>query len=69
MVCDLRIHQNVFGMNEPFLFPVKRTGQPVIHLARLVKEFFGLQKGFGFLDEPELFKNFLNRHSVRFQVT
>ena len=54
MVCDLRIHQNVFGMNEPFLFPVKRTGQPVIHLARLVKEFFGLQKGLGFLDKPEI---------------
>ena len=49
MVCDLRIHRNVFGMKEPFLFPVKRTGQPVIHLARLLKEFFGLQKGLGFL--------------------
>ena len=52
MMCDLRIHRNVFGMNEPFLFSVKRTGQPVVHLARLIKEFFGIQKGLGFLDKP-----------------
>ena len=31
---------NVFGIGEPLLFPTKRAGQPEIHLARLLKEFF-----------------------------
>ena len=52
---DVRINRNVVELDivkEPLLFPVKRNGQPIIHLARLIKEFFGLQKGFGYHDKP-----------------
>ena len=36
---------NVFGIDEPLLFPIKRAGQPAIHLARLLKEFFEFEGG------------------------
>ena len=36
---------NVFGIGEPLLFPIKRTGQTKIHLARLLKEFFEFDGG------------------------
>ena len=36
---------NVFGVDEPLLFPIKRTGQTEIHLARLLKEFFEFSAG------------------------
>ena len=36
---------NVFGIGEPLLFPIKRAGQPEIHLARLLKEFFEFEGG------------------------
>ena len=32
-------------MNEPLLFPIKRAGQPEIHLARLLREFFEIDGG------------------------
>ena len=31
---------NVYGIGEPLLFPIKRAGQPEIHLARLLLDFF-----------------------------
>ena len=36
---------NVFGIGEPLLFPIKRAGQPEIHLAKLLKEFFEFKSG------------------------
>ena len=36
---------NVFGITEPLLFPIKRAGQPEIHLAKLLKEFFEFKGG------------------------
>ena len=36
---------NVFGVGEPLLFPIKRTDQPPIHLARLLTEFFEFDGG------------------------
>ena len=36
---------NVFGIHEPLLFPIRRAGQPKIHLARLLKEFFEFKGG------------------------
>ena len=36
---------NVFGINEPLLFPIERAGQPEIHLARLLKDFFEFDRG------------------------
>ena len=36
---------NVFGVGEPLLFPIKRFGQPEIHLAQLLREFFELEGG------------------------
>ena len=36
---------NVFGIGEPLLFPIKRAGQPEIHLARLLQEFFEFKFG------------------------
>ena len=36
---------NVFGIGEPLLFPIKRAGQPEIHLAKLLKEFFEFNDG------------------------
>ena len=36
---------NVFGIGEPLLFPVKRMGQPKIHLARFLQEFLELTEG------------------------
>ena len=36
---------NVFGVREPLLFPIKRAGQPKIHLACLLREFFEFEEG------------------------
>ena len=36
---------NVFGINEPLLFPVIRAGQPEIQLAKLLRAFFELEGG------------------------
>ena len=36
---------NVFGINEPLLFPITRAGQPEIQLARLLQEFFEFKGG------------------------
>ena len=36
---------NVFGMGQPLLFPIERAGQPEIHLAKLLKEFFEFDCG------------------------
>ena len=36
---------NVFGISEPLLFLIKRAGQPEIHLARLLKDFFEFEGG------------------------
>ena len=36
---------NEYGMDEPLLFPIKRAGQPEIHLARLLKEYFEFDGG------------------------
>ena len=42
---------NVFGMDEPLLFPIKRAGQPEIHLAKLLREFFEFKGGKCFVFE------------------
>ena len=36
---------NVFGIGEPLLYPIRRAGQPEIHLAKLLREFFQLDGG------------------------
>ena len=36
---------NVYGIGESLLFPIKRAGQPEIHLARLLRDFFEFEGG------------------------
>ena len=45
MAFDPAIHKDLYGQNEPLLFPVRTTNQPFIHLARLVTEYFKMKKG------------------------
>ena len=42
---------NIFGIDEPLLFPIKRADQPEIHLARLLYNFFEFNEGKCILSE------------------
>ena len=59
---------NVFGIDEPLLFPIKRAGQPEIHLARLLKEFFEFDRGLGVFYESNgeiMIDGFYNKYGDR----
>ena len=59
---------NVFGIDEPLVFPIKRAGQHEIHLARLLIEFFEFKGGHGVFYESSgeiMMNGFYNKYGVR----
>ena len=50
---EFKRNWNVYGIDEPLLFPIKRAGQPEIHLARLLREFFEFDGGTCIFNELE----------------